>query len=66
MTPQSREVLVQAGKAEKISVGFLRRDPPLKHHLTRACHREQIAIPGWRGGVGRQRAVDAVVMDELL
>ena len=36
MTPQSREVLVQAGKAEKIGIGFFWRHPPLKHHPTRA------------------------------
>jgi hypothetical protein len=30
-------------------------------------HGEQVAIPGWRrGGVGGQRAVLAVVRDELL
>jgi hypothetical protein len=34
MTPQSREVLVQTGKAEKISVGFVWRHQPLKHHRT--------------------------------
>ena len=65
MTPPSREVLVQAGKTEKISVGFFRRDPPLKYHPTRARHREQIAVPGWRGGVAGQRAVGAVIVDEL-
>jgi len=31
MTPQSRGVLVQTGKAEKISLGFVWRHPTLKH-----------------------------------
>jgi len=65
MTPQSREVLVQTGKAEKISVGFVWRHPPPKDHPTRARHGGQVAVPGGLGRVTCQCAVEAMSPDEL-
>jgi hypothetical protein len=58
--------LVQPGDLYEVCVSILWRHPPLKHHPTRARHREQIAIPGWWGGVGGQCTVRAVIVDELL
>jgi hypothetical protein len=56
--------LVQPGDSHKVSVRILGRDPPLKHHSTRARHGEQIAIPRRLRGVGGQGAVGVVVVDE--
>jgi hypothetical protein len=49
--------LVQPGDSYKVSVRFLRRHPPLKHHPTGTHHGEQVAIPGGLGRVGGQWAV---------
>jgi hypothetical protein len=46
--------LVQSGDSYKVSGSILGRDPPPKHHPTR-----------WRGGVGGQDAVRAMIVDEL-
>ena len=64
MTPHIREVLVQAGKAEKISIGFFRCHPPLKLHPTRARHGEQIAVPSGSGRIGGQGTVEAMILDK--
>ena len=61
----SRVDSVQRRESQQVGVGFYRRHPPLKHHPTRARHREQIAIPGWFGGVGGHGTVWAVVRDEV-
>ena len=58
--------LVQRRESQQISVRFLRRDPPAKHHPTRARHGEQIATPRRLRGVGGQRAVGAVIGNEFL
>ncbi len=50
---------------EVIRVRLFRGDPPLKHHPARTRHGEQVAIPGWRSGVGGQGAVWAVIVDEV-
>ena len=39
--------------------------PPLKHHPARARHGEQVAIPGGLGRVAGQRAVRAMIVDEI-
>jgi len=57
---------VQRRRPQQVQLGFLRRDPPLKHHPTRTCHGEQVAVPGGLGGVAGQGAVRAMVVDELL
>ena len=62
----NRRASVQSRYPEQIEFRMPGRDPPLKYHPARACHREQTAIPGWCCGVAGQRAVGAVVMDELL
>ena len=56
---------VQLRYAEQIQISTLRRDPPLEHHATRARHGQQMAIPRGLGGVGRESAVDPVILDEL-
>src|SRR4029450_8388520 len=57
--------LVSPGDSYKVSVSILGRHPALKHDATRTRHREQIAIPRRLRGVGGQRAVGVVVVDEL-
>jgi hypothetical protein len=57
--------LVQPRQAKKLSICLLRRHPSLEHHPTWARDSEQIAVPHWLGRVGSQRAVGAVVVDEL-
>jgi hypothetical protein len=42
------------------------RNPPREGDAARAGHREQIAVPGWLGGVGGQHAVRTMIVDELL
>src|SRR6266849_6152224 len=41
------------------------RHPPLEHHPTRARHREQVAVPGRLGRVAGQRAMPAMITNEL-
>lgn len=36
---------------KKVSVGLVRRDPPLEHHPARARHGEPVAVPGGFGRV---------------
>jgi hypothetical protein len=57
--------LVLPGDSYKVSLSILWRDPPLKHHPTRARHRQQVAIPGGLGRITGQRAVRAMVSDEV-
>ena len=57
---------MQRRRPQQVQLGFLRRDPPLKHHPTRTCHGEQVAVPGGLGGVAGQGAVRAMVVDEVL
>jgi hypothetical protein len=57
--------LVATCPSNLIAVPFLRRDPALEYDPTLACHGEQVAAPGWFGGVGGHRTVWAVVGDEV-
>jgi hypothetical protein len=57
--------LVQPGDSYKVSVSVLRRDPPPKPHPTRTRHCEQVAIPDGLRGVAGQRAVPAVIVNEV-
>ena len=54
------------GQTQRIQLSIQGRDPPLKHHPTRARHREQVTVPRGLRGIGGQRAVRTMVVDELL
>jgi len=60
-----RQRSVQPGRSEQVHLSIPGRNPPLEHHPTRTRHREQVAVPGWRGGVCGQGAVRALVGDEV-
>src|SRR2546427_201362 len=55
----------ETGQRNQVGFCVHGRHPPLKHHPTRARHGEQVAVPGGLGCVAGQRAVRAVVVDEV-
>jgi hypothetical protein len=59
-----RQRSVQPGRSEQVHLSIPGRNPPLKHHPTRARHGKQMAVLGWLGGVGGQTTVGEVVMGE--
>ena len=50
---------------QQVQFGVQRRNPPLKHHPTRARHGEQVAVPRRLRGVGGHGTVGAVGVDEV-
>jgi hypothetical protein len=55
---------VQSRRPQQIQFSIPRRAPPLKHHAP-TRHHEEVAVPGGLGGVGGQRTVRAMVVDEI-
>jgi hypothetical protein len=68
LTPAARQsqFSVERRQTQQICVRFLGRNPPPKHHTTLTRHREQVAIPRWLRRITGERAVRAVIVNELL